>query len=180
MATISTIVLRARSVLTLSNLLMERRMSNKWKLAFFTLLCLNILATLWAFIYMDADGERAILSSYMNTAIDDYKDGGAPYIDLTTISSFSWDRIHFFGPYSSCQHVTKSLSAPFFWFGCKSSQIEYYENGSLIVFTKKGRVVQYVLYEGFFMNSYNENGIAYQDAHFTIDKNNKVVWIQDK
>ena len=118
---------------------------------------------------------RSILQTRTQNAISDYRSGNEPDIDFSIITQFSWERMYIFGPYSVCKHINEIIGVN--WLGCKSTGIEYNENGSLFVFVENQRVVQYMLYEGIFTDAVNTQGFSFQEAHFIIDDKGIIKWV---
>jgi hypothetical protein len=140
----------------------------------FFLLAITVIAVGITSFYLTQEThrvERENLENNLSGMISLYKNGEISFIDLSIISTFSWDRLYIFGPYTSLEVINKSLNG--IWLRYWNTSIEYNEGIVLLVFTNKGKVVQYLEYprgpQCDFAGAHNLNGFNRDDAHFIVD-----------
>ena len=109
--------------------------------------------------------------------ISQYKIGKVDVIDLKTTTSFQWDRLYVFGPYTHSSRIVETVGTD--WADICSASIEYDDGIVLLVFTLNGRSVQCVEYGrdngDFDMLEDYRAGISIDDAHFVLDKRENVI-----
>lgn len=145
---------------------------------FLILLFINIAIGLIAVKYIIGNNARNRLHASLSTAIRKYNNGTISFINFSEITEFSWDRLYVFGPYTSCRVIQNTLGGVF-WPECRYTNIEIYENINLLIFTKNGRIVQYLIYEkniGDFAEPIKKEGYSLQESRFIIDELGRIAW----
>jgi hypothetical protein len=67
--------------------------------------------------------------------------GPGTMVDFAQAAPFAWDRVYVFGPYTSHEHIHKSLG--FHWGGIERTTIELNDGVNLVVFVRGRRVVHW-------------------------------------
>jgi hypothetical protein len=124
------------------------------------------------------------LSGEMLNKISQYESGSIKEIDFSTMTHFSWDTLYIMGPYSSCNHIVKTLESPMFWFECKLAGVEHQEYKNLFVFTKNEHIVQYFSHtvsvtNSDFSSALNKDRFSYKEAVFILDEG-RMIWRGNK
>jgi len=122
------------------------------------------------------------LEAELSAMISRYENGETSFIDLSAITSFSWDRLYVFGPYTPLSSLESTVGRS--WRNICFTQIDVLEGYDLLVFTKNKRVVrclEYLAdkYEFSLLESYS-SGFSIQEARFVLDENKTVIWTGDK
>jgi hypothetical protein len=102
-----------------------------------------ILSICFAF-QIHSSNSRIKLNNELISAKVQYQNGALPYIDISTLTKFQWDRLYIFGPYAQCNLINKKLDIVF-WPECKFTGIEGYDDISILIFTKQRHVIQYLV-----------------------------------
>jgi hypothetical protein len=120
--------------------------------------------------------QKQDLSTDISNAVLQNKAGERAVIDMSKITTFSWDKLYIFPPYTPYEKINSILGTE--WFG--SRRIEGDENIVLFVFTKEGKVVQYLEYLRISSDFSNTGKMEYSfdDALFTINQQGKAVFYQ--
>src|SRR5208282_4528735 len=63
--------------------------------------------------------------------------GPGTIVDFAHVAPFSWERVYFFPPYSSHEHIERSLG--FHWDGVRQTTIDSSDTVNLVVFVQYGR-----------------------------------------
>jgi hypothetical protein len=95
-------------------------------------------------------------------------------IVLSTITSFQWDMLYVFEPYTTPDTINGTLG--FQWGKSEKTGISSSYQIDLLVFVRKGKVVNYVEHnrsDGDFLLS-NNNGFDPKEARFTVSLNYQV------
>lgn len=90
-------------------------------------------------------------------------------VDFAQIAPFAWDRVHFFGPYTSAEHIDTCLG--FHWSGARWTSIRDSKGSNLIVFVKESKVVcwfEYPRYKGELEALRNPKGYTRTEARFQV------------
>ena len=146
------------------------------------LLALIVAAAILGVIFLyaariNSNLERENLGDNLSRIISLYKSGEMSVIDLSSVATFSWDKLYIFGPYTPSEIVNKSLGTiwPEYW----DRSIESNEAIILLVFTDKGKVVQYLEYprgpQCDFTGAQNLDGFNRDDAKFVVDDRERCV-----
>ena len=125
-----------------------------------------------------ADPFKADLASMIGR----YQMGEVEVVDISAVTTFSWQRLYIFGPYTSLLRINDTVGRS--WRKKCYTDIETSEIVNLLVFTD-GKTVVHCL--DFPMNvgifNYTEpafrEGISPQEALFTM-KNDSLIWVGDK
>jgi len=133
-----------------------------------------VLASFFVF-YEVKENSRNKLSKDLSNAITQNKLGRTEYIEFSSITTFRWDRVYFFQPYTTLERIKRILGINSI--GAISNQIQSSDNITLIVFTKNKRVIQYLEYyrnNGDFAYLDNEFGYSINEAKYFIDQDGKM------
>jgi hypothetical protein len=99
-------------------------------------------------------------------------------IDFSNLTLFSWERLYIFPPYTSSEEIDKVLGTV--WLGSRLTSIESNEGITLLIFTQKSKVVQYLefpRYLGDFAMAGNKTGYDRTESLFVLDERNNIVWV---
>jgi hypothetical protein len=155
-------------------------MKSTWRRSCFLATCLLLVAAIGTVAYIrEQEVSRQKLDADLSNAISQNKSGTISYIDFSKITAFDWDRMYTFGPYMSPETMDKTLGT--FWPVSRLLFLSKYE--TLIVFTKDGWVVNYLIYPndpGNFSGTFKQAGYSFQEARFAIDKYGEMIWVTDK
>lgn len=108
--------------------------------------------------------ETKEMSDSIDASVDRYTRGEIPYVDISKITDFSWDRLYIFGPLTDRRAISYTLG--FDWGG---RSLEHEDGTALLVFMYNGYVVRDVnMYIGDFNfgNCYRSLGYRRSEAHF--------------
>ena len=114
--------------------------------------------------------QRQELISDLDSLIMSYQSGSVDAIDISTITSFEWDELYLFPPYSSYERIEQVLG--FQWKGSKESHIQSLDGIVLFVFVDEEQVIQYMDYpRGLvdFVNVVRDSGYTPSDAVFILE-----------
>lgn len=122
------------------------------------------------------------LEAELFNTISRYEKGESSVIDLSAVTTFSWDRLYFFGPYTPLSELESTVGRS--WRNICFTQIEVLEGYALLVFTEKKKVVhclEYPVekYDFSFLATYS-SGFSIQEALFMLDENGSVIWTGGK
>lgn len=126
---------------------------------------------------VDDQQERELLYSSISSEIARCQSGEIEKVDISKITSFSWDRMYIFDPYTSEREIDETIGIH--WSGSKSTFIESSDSITLIVFIDEGTVVQYLEFwrePWDFAYLENDNGYGVDEASFTVDKIGRMHW----
>ena len=123
-----------------------------------------------------------ILETNLTRAFSSYERGESSVIDLSATTSFSWDRLYVFGPYTLLEDLEAAVGRS--WRNICFTHIDVLENDVLLVFMSDGKVVHCLeysmeLYDLSSLGRY-ESGISLQEALFLIDDTGNVVLAHGK
>lgn len=122
--------------------------------------------------------DRDILLTNLTQTIQQEKTNNNFVINISTLTPFAWDRFFVFGPYASPERINSALGR--LWVGQYFTTIKTNDRITLLVFTNKGRVVQYLEYprsKGDFSTVDNNIGYSVEESLFSINEKGKIVWI---
>jgi hypothetical protein len=68
-----------------------------------------------------------------------YENGEIPFVDFSTITSFSWDRLYIIGPYSTFKELTYRFGIS--WMACDTYTTAY-DNWVFFVFASENKIVR--------------------------------------
>lgn len=150
-------------------------MKRTWK-GILLILILVVVVTFYV-NYGIKQSNRQKLTTDISNAILMYKNGEISVIDFAKITTFSWDRLYIFEPYTSTDKIEHIFGNRF---TAPVTTIETNDGVTLLVFAKDGRVVQYLEYgrnEADFADAHNETGYLFQEARFVMDDKGRMIWI---
>ncbi len=142
------------------------------------LLVLIVVFVIYRLYSASLEKERLILLTQIQTGISEYENMAKPYIDFSSITDFSWERMYIFNAYTDCDEIRKNIDV--YWRGCQNTGIELYEGRSLFVFIKNGKVVQHVVVPGIRIDKQNNDGYSFIEAHFIINGYGYLSWVKEK
>lgn len=108
------------------------------------LLALSAVALVVAMIGVLLICERRQLVDDLALRIEAVANNKNEFINLAAITSFSWDKVHVFCPYTSPDKICATLGYPWWW--ASSTGIQTTESFFLLVFVKSGHVRQYCMF----------------------------------
>lgn len=80
----------------------------------------------------------------LSIAFFQYENEKIPSVDLSAITSFSWDRLYIFGPYTSYYHLNSKVGVS--WMFVCSTDIDVLDETALLVFKRNSTVVHCLEY----------------------------------
>ncbi|HXD10365.1 MAG TPA: hypothetical protein VN653_09910 [Anaerolineales bacterium] len=115
--------------------------------------------------------------------ITGYKSNETSVIDLSTLTTFSWDRLYMFGAYTEPSEIDTVIGKS--WRRNCYTEIRTSDGYTLLVFTKNNIVVHcsdYPKTEGYFRISeeFYKSGISSQQAIFVLDEYGMIIWVGNK
>ena len=131
-------------------------------------------------IFVDSQinhSDQQKLTTDISNAIVMYKNGDVPVVDFAKITTFSWDKLYIFEPYTSAEEIEDIFGNRF---TAPVTTIETNDGVTLLVFAKDGRVVQYLEYgrnRADFADAHNETGYLFQEARFVMDDRGRMIWV---
>jgi hypothetical protein len=162
--------------------------SQKLLLAFF-LIVLAIIGfgklVLRALDSVDSGNEELIgtvdpLKADLSGVITRYKMGEVEVVDISAVTTFSWQRLYIFGPYTSLLKIDDTVGRS--WRKKCYTDIHVSDGVNLLVFTDGKTVVHcldYPMNEGVF--NFTEPafraGISPQEARFTVKNDSLLIWV---
>lgn len=147
----------------------------------FLLLFFSVVGIAMYFNFKADENYRQLLRSDLADIISQNQTGEIPVVDFSTITTFVWDRLFVFGPYTSPEQIDSSLGS--FWLGSRFTSIKSSDRVTLLVFTKNGHVVQYLEFPrgwGDFSMVDNELGYTIEESRFIVDETGRMIWIDAK
>ena len=145
-------------------------MKKQYKFLLITIIGLMILmaAIILPWIYGRVQNalQEQKLKEDLSVAIDRHLKGETPYVDIAALTTFEWDRLYIFGPYTSDKALRNTL--PSNWDGRYSVEVE--EGYTLLVFVQNNQVVLAIEYPNrtSFAYCYRRQGYGNNEAHFII------------
>ena len=115
--------------------------------------------------------------SATSTAIANAVETDSEIIDIGTLSTEEWDRLHVFAPYSSSENITKELG--FEWQDYEKSGIFLNEGVSLLLFLKGDTIVEWFAHprrQGDFALAARFGGYTRSEAVFTLERTGAERW----
>jgi len=141
------------------------------------LLVLSIFGVILFLVYKSEERERQELELNLAQTIQKNQVGDVEKVDISSLTSFSWDRMYVFAPYTLPVRIDTVLGKN--WLGSRFTSIKSSDRITLLVFTKNARVVQYLEYprnEGDFSSTANETGYSINEAQFIVGEKGQMVW----
>lgn len=166
----------------------------KIKIAAYIVLSL-LLSLLVVLVFLTLNGLRAFniikVSKYptsgpseiaLSNAISRYKNGEIPVVDLSTVTTFSWDRAYIFGPYTEGSEIDAVVGKS--WRDSCFTTIAGSDGLTLLLFTRDEQAVGCIEFprdQADFesLESY-ESGFSVQEARFIMDERGNMVWVDGK
>jgi hypothetical protein len=119
----------------------------------------------------------------LSSMIGRYQMGEVEVVDISAVTTFSWQRLYIFSPYTTLLKITETVGRS--WRKKCYTDVEASELVNLLVFTDGKTVVHCLDFPtnvGSF--SYPEpaflEGLTPQEARFTVSKNNYLIWVGNK
>jgi hypothetical protein len=142
---------------------------SKKKFFIYSFIFIVVISSIWIYTNVNSiKTERINLENNLARMGILYQEGKIDAIDFSLVATFSWDRLYIFNPYTSCERINEALGT--YWLSCKLSAIEYSDSIILLVFTNRGKVVQYLDFYGIrgcsLSKSANEKGYLQNEAVF--------------
>ncbi|MFT3893684.1 MAG: hypothetical protein QM730_18805 [Anaerolineales bacterium] len=121
---------------------------------------------------------REQLRKEITDLIIEYQNGETQTIDLSKLSSISWDRLYIFGPYIPLENIDKLVGSP--WMPDKRYAPP--RPFSYLIFTLNRKVVQYVEYPiddfvNFSGKDHKNEGYERSQSLFVLNKYGTVLWL---
>jgi len=148
------------------------------QISLIVLVFLCILGIVSFLIFKSNENERQIISSSLVQEIQKNRAGEVDKVDLSLLSTSTWDKVYVFRPYTLPEKIDKVLGN--YWIGSRFTEIKSSDRISLLVFTKNGQVVQYLEFprsQGDFSPATNETGYPLTEAQFTMDEKGQMIWV---
>ena len=145
-----------------------------------SLIVLALLCVIGIISYLDflsEEKERQKISSSLNQEVQKNRAGDIDLVDFSLLTSFSWDKLYIFSPYSPPESIDTALGK--YWIGSRFTEIKSSDRISLLVFTKNGKVVRYLEFprsRGDFSPAANESGYPMPLAKFIVDDKGQMIW----
>jgi hypothetical protein len=122
------------------------------------------------------------LESELSVMISHYENAEISVIKLSDVTTFSWDKVYFFGPYTPLSSLEHAVGRS--WRNICFTQIDTLEGYTLLVFTNKQKVVHCLEYpiDDFNFSSLAKysSGLLLQDALFISDEKGKAILAGDR
>lgn len=156
-------------------------MNKRLRTVFLLLILLVVVTIPGYFVLKASQNSRQDLQSNLARAIFQNQAGEIQVVDLSSITTFPWDKLYVFGPYTSSQRIDSILGN--FWIGSRFTSIKSNDRITLLVFTRNGRVVQHLEFprgQGDFSPADNGKGYAIEESHFLVDERGRIIWADNK
>ena len=119
------------------------------------------------------------LTAELSNMVNSYKNGEIDIVDLSALTTFSWDRLYLFGDYAEPKEIDSIVGRS--WRENCYTNISVSDSYTLLVFVGNDVVVHCMDYpknEGDFLISDHvyKNGISSQEAFFTVDEHGILIW----
>jgi hypothetical protein len=118
----------------------------------------------------------------LSNAISRYKNGEISVVDLSTVTTFSWDRVYIFGPYTEFSKIDGIVGKS--WRDSCFTTIQSSEGLSLLLFVNDHQAVGCIEYPrnmgDFAFLETQEAGFSDGEALFILDEKGRMVWIGDR
>jgi hypothetical protein len=121
------------------------------------------------------------LKADLLSLVSQYKSGDVSVIDISTLTTFPWDQLYIFGPYTDPSELDVMVGTS--WRNNCVTQIENSDGITLLVFSNDGIVVHCLDYprgeNHFFVPVQGyESGFSPQEAIFILDEQGRIVPIK--
>ena len=115
-------------------------------------------------------------------AISRHKNGEIPNVDLSTITTFTWDRLYVFESYTQPSEIAAVGGRS--WRESCFTTIGTSEGLALLVFTNNGQVVDCIEFPSniadFAPLWEYEMGFSREEARFIVDERGQIIWVGNK
>ena len=123
------------------------------------------------------------LEAELSKMVNRYKNGEIEVVDLSALTSLSWDRLYLFGDYTYPTEIDSLVGRS--WRDNCYTNISNSDGYVLLVFVENDVVVHCTDYpknEGYFLisNQIHKNGISSEEAFFTMNEHGMLIWTGDK
>jgi len=123
------------------------------------------------------------LKAELSNMVNRYNNGEIDIVDLSALTTFSWDRLYLFGDYTEPSEIDSIVGRS--WRENCYTQISVSDGYILLVFVGNDVVVHCMDYpkdEGYFLISDQiyKNSISFQEAFFVVDEHGRLIWTGDK
>jgi hypothetical protein len=151
------------------------------RLAQICLIVFALLSIIGVISYLDfqsREKERQQIILSLEQEIQKNRAGEVDFVDFSLFTMPLWDKLYIFRSYSPPEYIDSVLGK--YWIESRFTEIESSDRISLLVFTKNGKVVQYLEFprsQGDFSSAANESGYSLPLAQFSMDKNGQMVWV---
>jgi hypothetical protein len=146
------------------------------------LVIINLDNPNWGIITVTTPPPPSQLELDLAEMIDRYKKGEVSEIDISLLTTFTWDRLYVFGAYTDLAKLDSMFGDS--WRNKCHVTIDYSDRVALLVFAQKNRVadcIEYPTYENDFSGLHKyESGFLPAEARFALDERGKVIWVGDK
>jgi len=120
------------------------------------------------------------LRTELSNVVSKYENGEIEFIDLSSLTTFSWDHLYLFGGYTPASKIDSIVGRS--WRKNCYTNIVTSEGIVFMVFVENGELVhclEYPAKEGYFQipDQVHENGIPIHEASFIVDDSRRLIWI---
>jgi hypothetical protein len=156
---------------------------NKNLFAGVALLILTLLGVwIYSGIASKSDNKKQSLQIQLSSAISKHKNSELICIDFADVFPFAWEKVYFFGPYTTPAKIDAVLNT--FWIRSRFLSIDSNDGVTLIVFTNAGRVVEYLEYPRWIGDFSNLDtypaGFISSVSCFIIDERGRAIWVGER
>jgi hypothetical protein len=149
---------------------------NKRILLLSIIVLISLVGLSITFIQKNAILEKEILRERIAHEVIKFRYGSIEIIDLEKTTSFDWDKLYIFGPYTTAKKMNEELGQV--WILGYFTHIDSSENYSLLVFMNKNRIVQFLEFPRSlvdFSPLEQVNGYSNLESRFIIDEDGRLL-----
>jgi hypothetical protein len=147
---------------------------------------ITVLSTLRFIKHESIKAEKQEIATSLKLALSDsvlqYKSREINIIDLSKITTFYWDRLYVFGPYTNPTTIDKVVGKN--WRDTCTTSIYLSDGIVLLIFTTNRHAVQCIEYGrgngDFYRLEEYSDGIRIDKAHFVLDDTGTVILAEEK
>lgn len=135
---------------------------------------LSLLSFFYGYLFLKERENENLINSMKNAFSENYS-GDLDYVDLANLTSFKWDRLYIFQPYTTKEKMRSVLGISSAWL--INTEIASSDSYTLLVFIRKGFVVMSLdFYRGDGDFSYLDTGVGYSpnNSKFIIDQGGRI------
>ena len=118
----------------------------------------------------------------LSEAISRHKNSEIPIVDLSKITTFSWDRVYVFGPYTELSKIDSVVGKS--WHNYCFTTIDSYDGFALLIFTNKSQFVNCIELPrdvaDFASLETHKAGFSAKEAQFILDAKGNMIWVDNK